>query len=172
MIVRFPHSGHRRGSRANGNAVTPGSMLCSASGSAIKRINGWREGLPLTVAVKFRSEDGLHPPGKVSLERKKNTALICWKLSLVPHFGRYKSVIRPEYDCRAFHAIASGRFAGAKRIRQLLRFADATPSEAGDHCEFALFSSAGQLTITVSGGRAACSAVSSTRKRCPSRATS
>jgi hypothetical protein len=34
----------------------PGSMLSSASGSAIKRINGWREGLPLTVAAKFRSE--------------------------------------------------------------------------------------------------------------------
>src|ERR1700677_1922219 len=95
MIVRFPHSGHRRGSRANGNAVTP-DRLCSASGRAIKRINGWREGLPPTVAVKFRSEGGLHPPGKVSLERKKNTAPICPKLSLVPHFGRYKSVIRTE----------------------------------------------------------------------------
>jgi hypothetical protein len=31
----------------------PGSRLSSASGSAIKRINGWREGLPLTVAAKF-----------------------------------------------------------------------------------------------------------------------
>ena len=34
----------------------PGSRLSSGSGSAIKRINGWREGLPLTVAAKFRSE--------------------------------------------------------------------------------------------------------------------
>ena len=88
-------------------------MLCSASGSAIKRINGWREGLPLTVAVKFRSEDGLHPPGKVSLERKKNTALICWKLSLVPHFGRYKSVTRPErgeLSLSAFHFLVGRGF--------------------------------------------------------------
>ena len=35
----------------------------------------------------------------------------------------------------------------------------------------ALFSNAGQLTITVSGC-VTCSALSSTRKRCPSRATS
>jgi hypothetical protein len=62
--------------RANGNAVIP-DRLYSASGRAIKRISGWREGLPPTVAVKFRSEGGLHPPGKVSLERKKTTALIC-----------------------------------------------------------------------------------------------
>jgi hypothetical protein len=38
-----------------------GSTLSSASGSAIKRINGWREGLPLTVAAKFRSEDRPSP---------------------------------------------------------------------------------------------------------------
>jgi hypothetical protein len=41
----------------------PGSRLSSASGSAIKRINGWREGLPLTVAAKFRSEDRPSPSG-------------------------------------------------------------------------------------------------------------
>ena len=39
----------------------PGSRLSSASGSAIKRINGWREGLPLTVAAKFRSENRPSP---------------------------------------------------------------------------------------------------------------
>jgi len=43
----------QQGQRKRGH---PGSMLSSASGSAIKRINGWREGLPLTVAAKFRSE--------------------------------------------------------------------------------------------------------------------
>lgn len=75
----------------------PGSTLFSASGNAIKRINGWREGLSLTVAAKFRSEGWPSPSGKVSLERKKNTALICWKLSRVPHFGRYKSVIRSNF---------------------------------------------------------------------------
>jgi len=49
------------------------------------------------------------------------------------------------------------------------------PNVAGlpiGYCDLAvLFSSAGQLTITVSGCTA-CSAVSSTRKRCPSRAAS
>jgi len=39
-----------------------------------KENHGWREGRPLTVAAKFRSETGLHPPGKVSSERKKNIA--------------------------------------------------------------------------------------------------
>jgi len=49
----------------------PGSVLLSASGSAIKRINGWREGLPLTVAAKFRSEGWPSPSGKINLERKR-----------------------------------------------------------------------------------------------------
>jgi hypothetical protein len=53
----------------------PGSVLSLASGSCDKENHGWREGLPLTVAAKFRSEDGVHPPGKVSLERKENTAV-------------------------------------------------------------------------------------------------
>ncbi len=52
----------------------PGSILWSVSGSAIKRITAWREGLPLNVSAKLRSEDRPSPPGKVSLERKKNTA--------------------------------------------------------------------------------------------------
>jgi hypothetical protein len=39
-----------------------------------KENHGWREGLPLTVAAKSRSEDRPSPSGKDSLERKKNTA--------------------------------------------------------------------------------------------------
>jgi len=48
----------QQGQRKRGH---PGSMLSSPSGSAIKRINGWREGLPLTVAAKFRSESRPSP---------------------------------------------------------------------------------------------------------------
>ena len=40
-----------------------------------KENHGWREGPPLTVPCQsFDLWPGLHPPGKVSLERKKNTA--------------------------------------------------------------------------------------------------
>ncbi len=60
----------------------PGSILWSVSGSAIKRITAWREGLPLTVS-SFDLRTGLHPPGKVSLERKKNTAFS--RRTLSPH---------------------------------------------------------------------------------------
>ena len=72
----------------------PGSMLCSASGSAINRINGWREGLPLTVAVKFRSEAAFTLPVKSVSNEKRIPPSSAGKLSLVPHFGRYKSVTR------------------------------------------------------------------------------
>ena len=40
-----------------------------------KENHGWREGPPLTVACQVSiCWPGLHPPGKVSFERKKNTA--------------------------------------------------------------------------------------------------
>jgi hypothetical protein len=41
-----------------------------------KENHGWREGPPLTVPAKVSiCWPGLHPPGKVSFERKKNTPL-------------------------------------------------------------------------------------------------
>jgi len=52
--------------------------LSSASGSAIKRINGWREGPPVTVSCQsFDLPAGPSPSGKISFERKKNTPLRC-----------------------------------------------------------------------------------------------
>jgi hypothetical protein len=54
----------------------PGSMLSFASGSAIKRITAGVKARRDRSLLKFRSAGpGLHPPGKVSFERKKNTAL-------------------------------------------------------------------------------------------------
>ena len=39
-----------------------------------KENHGWREGPPLTVPAKVSiCWPGLHPPGKISFERKKNT---------------------------------------------------------------------------------------------------
>ncbi len=58
--------------RLQGNPYHPGSALPSGSGNAIKRINGWREGPPLTVAGE--SSDplaGPSPSGKVSSNEKK-----------------------------------------------------------------------------------------------------
>jgi hypothetical protein len=44
------------------NLSYPGSVLSSLHGSAIKRINGWREGPPLGLTAKFDPATGLHPP--------------------------------------------------------------------------------------------------------------
>jgi hypothetical protein len=52
----------------------PGSGLVIGLWQCDKENHGWREGLSLTVAAKFRSEDRPSPSGKDSLERKKNTA--------------------------------------------------------------------------------------------------
>jgi hypothetical protein len=55
----------------------PGAVLSSASGSAIKRINGWREGPPVTVSRQ--SFDLLAGPSpsrqKSAPNEKKNTPL-------------------------------------------------------------------------------------------------
>jgi len=100
-MVWLPHSGHRRGSSSSGNLVTPGSILFSASGSAIKRITGWREGLAADRLCKFSiSWTGLHPPAKSAFERKKNTASAGRAATLLAplahHIGRYKPTIRSE----------------------------------------------------------------------------
>jgi hypothetical protein len=55
----------------------PGSALSFASGSAIKRITaGVKAAADRHRQVSIK-EAGLHPPGKASLERKKNTAFRC-----------------------------------------------------------------------------------------------
>ena len=74
MIVWFRQTGHRRGSRSKRDH--PGSMLSFVLWQCDKENHGWREGPPLTVSAKVSiCWPGLHPPGKVSFERKKNTAL-------------------------------------------------------------------------------------------------
>jgi hypothetical protein len=50
----------------------PGSTLSLVSGSAIKRITAGVKGPPLTVACKVSiCWPGLHPPGKISIQTKK-----------------------------------------------------------------------------------------------------
>ena len=52
-----------------------------------KKNHGWREGPPLTVPAKVSiCWPGLHPPGKVSLERKKNTAFRARREPLPRHW--------------------------------------------------------------------------------------
>ena len=51
----------------------PGSALSSVHGSAIKRINGWREGPPRLTA-KFDPATGLHPPVTDQCRTKKESA--------------------------------------------------------------------------------------------------
>jgi hypothetical protein len=54
----------------------PGAVLSSDSGSAIKRINGWREGPPVTVLCQsFDLLVGPSPSGKINFGRKENTPL-------------------------------------------------------------------------------------------------
>ena len=52
----------------------PGSVLFSGSGSAIKRITAGVKAGPDRRCQVFDLVAGLHPPGKVSSERKKNIA--------------------------------------------------------------------------------------------------
>jgi len=66
----------------------PGAVLSSASGSAIKRINGWREGRSLTVAAKFRSGLAFTLPVK-SVPNEKRILLPGARRQPLPHdFGR------------------------------------------------------------------------------------
>ena len=55
-----------------------------------KKNHGWREGPPVTVSLpEFRSAAGPSPSGKVSLERKRNTAFLCSPRVLTQNFGRF-----------------------------------------------------------------------------------
>jgi len=59
-----------------------------------KENHGWREGPPLTVPDRVSiCWPGLHPPGKISFERKKNTAfcLPAYAPSSNCKIGRYTS---------------------------------------------------------------------------------
>ncbi len=49
----------------------PGSALSSVHGSAIKRINGWREGPPLVSLPSSIRRLGLHPPVTDQCRTKK-----------------------------------------------------------------------------------------------------
>ena len=48
-----------------------------------KKNHGWREGLPLVLPARIAPATGLHPPGEIMVERKKNTA-ICGLAVTVP----------------------------------------------------------------------------------------
>ena len=52
----------------------PGSALSSVDGSAIKRINGWREGPPLVSPPSSIRRLGLHPPVRDQCRTKKECA--------------------------------------------------------------------------------------------------
>jgi len=52
----------------------PGSALSSVHGSAIKRINGWREGPPLVSPPSSIRRLGLHPPVTDQCRTKKESA--------------------------------------------------------------------------------------------------
>ena len=55
-----------------------------------KENHGWREGPPLTVPAKVSiCWPGLHPPGKISFERKKNTPLADGRALLNQNIGRF-----------------------------------------------------------------------------------
>ena len=72
MIVLSRQTGHRRGRQSSG--ITPARCCLLASGSAIKRITAGVKAAADRRCQSFDLRAGLHPPGKVSLERKKNTA--------------------------------------------------------------------------------------------------
>jgi hypothetical protein len=71
-------SAKRTASRQKLQGDHPGSVLSFASGSAINRIKAGVKAPPLTVPCEsFDLLAGPSPSGKVSLKRKKNTALRC-----------------------------------------------------------------------------------------------
>jgi hypothetical protein len=51
----------------------PGSMLSFASGSAIKRITAGVKARPLVLPARITPATGLHPPGVLIVERKKES---------------------------------------------------------------------------------------------------
>ena len=61
-----------------------------------KENHGWREGPPLTVLCQsFDLLAGPSPSGKVSFERKKNTALRCRPRAPTQNIGRFISTFCP-----------------------------------------------------------------------------
>jgi hypothetical protein len=69
--------------------------LSSASGNAIKRINGWREGPPVTVSWQVSiCWPGLHPPGKSASNEKRILLCAASRSLLNQNIGRFKATNR------------------------------------------------------------------------------
>jgi hypothetical protein len=81
------------------------------------------EGPPLTVPCpKFRSAAGPSPSGKVSFERKKNTALRRRTRALNQDFGRFKTTLRTG-DFQVW------RIVRASNLRERLKIAERRPGK-------------------------------------------
>jgi len=76
----------------------PGVVLSSTSGSAIKRINGWREGPPVTVLCQsFDLLVGPSPSGKINFRMKKRILLCVAGCALLTQsIGRFKTTNQPS----------------------------------------------------------------------------
>src|SRR4051812_28533687 len=86
MIASSWQTGHRLGSRSR--EITPDRPVFSFW-RCDKKNHGWREDPPLTVPCQsFDLPPGLHPPVKVSFERKTNTAFHRSPRSLTHDIGR------------------------------------------------------------------------------------
>ena len=83
--------------RQEGQWDHPGSMLSFVSGSAIKRITAGVKARRDRSLLSFDLLAGPSPSGKVSFERKKNTAFRWATRPLTQNIGRYK---------RTFQAVA------------------------------------------------------------------
>jgi hypothetical protein len=76
----------------------PGAILSSASGSAIKRINGWREGPPVTVSCEsFDLLAGPSPSRQISFERKKEYCFPAF--AATPHSEHWPVFWRDTAKC-------------------------------------------------------------------------
>jgi hypothetical protein len=93
-------TGHHRGNCARLISVTPGSLLSSADGSAIKRITAGVRACRWS-PCQVRSGAGLHPPVQTSVERKKNNGIygIAPALS-IPNIGRYLATRQEPWRTR------------------------------------------------------------------------
>jgi hypothetical protein len=74
----------------------PGSMLSFASGSAIKRITAGVKARRDRSLLKSRSAAGPSPSGKISFERKENTALRWEMRAVTQNIGQYIATIHSE----------------------------------------------------------------------------
>jgi hypothetical protein len=84
VAAKRAHSGQQR----ERDLAHPGSILFSGSGSAIKRITAGVKAGRGPSPPSFDLVTGLHPPGKVSSERKKNTAFFLLLAALTHNIGR------------------------------------------------------------------------------------